>query len=98
MKIKVLNCQCLLDIAIQLYGSVDAVERLAEDNGLSVDARLTNGMELTIDPALVTDERIRRLFKGEGLHPATEYTDEPPGPFTIEFNNIFFNSNIHSTD
>jgi hypothetical protein len=32
------------------------------------------------------------------LRPATEYAAEPPGPFTIEFNDIFFNSPIHSTD
>lgn len=98
MKVRILSGQCLLDIAIQVYGSVDAVERLAEDNGLSVDARLDNGAELVIDPALVTDERIRRLFKSKGLRPATEYAAEPPGPFTIEFNDIFFNSPIHSTD
>lgn len=48
MKIVVLNNQTLLDIAIQEYGTIEAVFELAMANGLGITDELTTGTKLKI--------------------------------------------------
>lgn len=50
--IQVTDGQCLMDIAIQEYGSVEALFDLAKDNGLEVDDDITAGQVLQIRDTL----------------------------------------------
>lgn len=47
-KIRVYELQNILDVAVQEYGSIEAIGKLLADNSLKADAVLTAGDELVI--------------------------------------------------
>lgn len=65
-KIKVFEGQNLFDIALQEYGAIDALVKLAVDNDLRVDDDLTDGQELLIDEAAVINQQMVNYFKNNG--------------------------------
>lgn len=58
MKIEVKNRQCLVDIALQECGSVEAVFAIAERNGLAITDDLAVGQILTFEPSDIEDKRV----------------------------------------
>ena len=58
MKIEVKNRQCLVDIALQECGSVEAVFAIAERNGLAITDDLAVGQVLTFEPSDIEDKRV----------------------------------------
>jgi LysM repeat protein len=50
--VKVSKGQCLIDIALQVYGSVEALFDLAIENGLEVDADIIPGQILQVSVVL----------------------------------------------
>lgn len=60
MRITVHHGQTLMDIAIQFYGSADALVDLANDNGLALDASINPGDKLIIND--VYPERALSIF------------------------------------
>ena len=73
-KIKVLNNQSLFDIAIQEYGTVEAVFDLAMANGLGITDELNAGQELAVPDSDFVIPEIVAYYKKNGLHPATGST------------------------
>jgi len=73
-KIKVLNNQSLFDIAVQEYGTVEAVFELAMANGLGITDELNAGQELVVPESDFTAPEIVEYYKKNGLHPATGST------------------------
>lgn len=75
MIISVGQGQVLEDIAIQQYGTVEAVFILMEDNDLDLDSQLYTGQELVIReevPALTdTNKEIARYYSEKKLYPNT---------------------------
>lgn len=69
-KIKVKDRQTLLDVALQVSGSVEAVMDLSIANGISVTAMLEDGEELTL--ARVVDGTVVERYEVEGVCPASE--------------------------
>jgi hypothetical protein len=70
MEIKVLDGQDLLDIAIQQYGTVEAVFEIAAANGLSI----TNTPETTATfriPDAVTNAKVVKYYADNRIVPAT---------------------------
>lgn len=65
-KITVFSGQNLFDIAIQEYGSVEALVKIANDNGLRADDDLTEGQQLIIDDAALVNQQIVNYFKNNG--------------------------------
>lgn len=91
MKIVVKGGQTLSDIAIQVYGSLEAVTLIAQVNNISITDHLRPGMQLEIVPAVYNKE-VQRYCINHNVSPATEddqggeiklriYTDQ----FTKEF-------------
>ncbi len=83
--VTVLNNQSLWDIAIQEYGTVEAVFELAQANGLSVTDTLTAGQVLNVpevDPAL-TQPEIVDYYRRNGIRPATGETEVADTPVPV---------------
>ena len=92
MKVTVLSNQTLLDLAIQQYGSAEAVFILAEENQISPSQDLETGMEIIV-PELHVNKDMEVYCKTNHVNPATAdstssdvrlriFTEE----FTEEFN------------
>lgn len=77
MKTTAKDRQTLLDIALISGGHVETALTLAEANGLSLTARLEDGLELTVpEPVPGGDVRTVRLYHARGIDPATEASEE----------------------
>lgn len=73
MKVKVIDGQNLLDIAVQTAGSVEAAFNLALKSSLSVTDDVAAGDELaTID---IVDKQIKSYYDNRNIKPATQQTD-----------------------
>ena len=70
-KVVVLNGQSLFDIALQEFGTVEAVFDIALLNELSVTDSLDAGTELSLPSSTDTDELILKHYKKNNIKPAT---------------------------
>ncbi len=93
MKVEVKQGQSLMDVAVQVYGDVQAVYKLAEDNGLEITAQLTPGQLLEVSTDKAMNKAVASFFKRKELYPATSM---PEGDSTFDrtFDNAFDNENI----
>ena len=73
MKVTVINGQCLSDIAVQVYGSVESVFVLAKENGLSVTDLLTAGQQLDYSSENIVNKRVVDYYKANNIHPVTGF-------------------------
>lgn len=73
MKAVVLDCQSLLDIAIQELGNVAGVFDLAEKAGLSLTEELSAGGALEL-PLQAADKQIAGYYAAHRITPATAIT------------------------
>lgn len=71
MKVTVLSNQSLADLAIQVYGSVEGVFLLAQENGLEVTDTLKAGQQLKVSPGNIIDKRIVQYYSSKKICPAT---------------------------
>ncbi len=71
MKITVRDGQTLSDIAIQQYGSLEAVTLLAEANNIGITDTLQPGQQLEI-PQKEYNKEVRRYCENHDVAPATE--------------------------
>lgn len=62
----------MLDIAVIALGSVAGVFALAERNGLSITATLTDGQKLTYELEDVVSHAVRSSYALENIAPATD--------------------------
>ncbi len=74
MKVTVRAGQTLADIAIQEYGSLEAVFTLARENGVSPTAELSGGTELE-RPDATFDREMELYCRNNGVSPATARTE-----------------------
>ncbi|KQC30172.1 hypothetical protein [Flagellimonas eckloniae] len=72
----VIGEQSLLDLAIQGYGTVEAVVQLALENDLSVTDELSVGFELKAIEYEDTDTGVSDYFSKKGILPATALSNE----------------------
>lgn len=89
--ITVLPNQTLLDIAIQEYGTAEAVFLLAQENRMSPTERLSVGMELK-RPDVILNKDMENYCKANRVSPATlenSQSDITLRIFTEEFNEQF---------
>ena len=70
MKIAVRDRQCLVDIALQACGSVEAVFTIAERNGLAITDDLVVGQTLTYETADIEDKQVVAAYASNGVFPA----------------------------
>lgn len=75
MKTVVQAGQSLFDVAIQEYGTVEAVMLLAKSNNRSMTDALTAGQVLEV-PNQVYDRKMGDYCKNNGVCPATAETTE----------------------
>lgn len=73
MKVTVLSGQSLADIAIQVYGSMEAVFTLALENGISVTDDLEPGQILFFSDENMPDKGIARHYAVNKIFPATSF-------------------------
>ncbi len=73
MTITALHNQSLIDLAVQEYGTADAVVPLALANGLSLTDTLTAGQAL-VGIELEGDAAIVRYYSANNIKPATATT------------------------
>lgn len=73
MKAVVLDCQSLLDIAVQELGDISGIFELAEKTGLSLTEELEAGQEIEL-PAFVTDKQVAAYYESKQIRPATAIT------------------------
>lgn len=71
METTVLYNQSLLDIAIQEYGTLEAVFGLAQANALGITDTIAAGIKLQIPPTDYGSRAIAEYFKPRQIHPAT---------------------------
>lgn len=74
MKVKPLDRQSLLDIAIQTSGSVEAAFELAEKNDIAISAEIARDAEL--DTVAVADKIVLSRYEARNIRPATELSPE----------------------
>ena len=89
--ITVLPNQTLLDIAIQEYGTAEAVFLLAQENRISPTERLVVGMELK-RPDVILNKDMENYCKANRVSPATlenSQSDITLRIFTEEFTEQF---------
>lgn len=73
MKTVVLDCQSLLDIAIQELGDISGIFDLAEKSGVSLTDELQTGRELEL-PLQLSDKQIAGYYASRRITPATAIT------------------------
>lgn len=71
MKVTVLPNQTLIDIALQVYGSVEGVYTLAVENGISVTDDIAAGEQLDYDIANIVNKNTVTYLKSNRIYPAT---------------------------
>lgn len=76
MKVTVRYRQCLVDIALQVCGSTEAVFALAEQNGLSITDDLEVGQELTYELTDVVSRQVVAQYAEEGVVPTAAADDK----------------------
>lgn len=74
-RVKVLAHQTMLDIAVQEYGTVEAVFLIAQANDLSPTVKLEAGAELLL-PDVVLNREMQTYCKNNRVSPATSETAE----------------------
>lgn len=62
----------MFDISVQCLGGVEGVFALAERNGVSITARLKDGMILTWDHTDVVNAIVQKTYADRGIMPATD--------------------------
>lgn len=72
MAFTVSDGQTLLDVALMVAGTVEAVWDIAEANGMSVTDSLTEGDELMTDGTAVSAGRVVERYRLEGVCAATD--------------------------
>lgn len=73
--VKVLNNQSLIDLSVQLTGTVVNVVQIASENNLSITEELSPGQIIQIPEGLSIDAKILEYYKNKGLEPATGLTE-----------------------
>lgn len=71
MKVTVLQNQTLIDIALQVYGSVEGVYTLAVENGINVTDDIAEGDQLNYDIANIVNKNTVSYLKNNQIYPAT---------------------------
>lgn len=72
MQITVKDRQSLADIAVEYLGGVEGIFALAERNGISITARLTDGQTLDWELADTVDAQVQKTYTAQGIEPATD--------------------------
>lgn len=91
-KIIVIEGQGLIDLALQVYGNIEAVDWLIEDNtGLTFNSSLLPGMELKLRD-IKKDKDIATYFKNKQLSISTQ-----PVGSNGDFDDNDFDSNDFNT-
>ncbi|WP_044217610.1 hypothetical protein [Chitinophaga pinensis] len=68
--------QCLLDLSMQLKGSIDALFDFAIANGISITDDLRSGSMIWVPDRAIIDRRTFQTLKDEEAIPANAYTTE----------------------
>lgn len=74
MKIKPLERQSVLDVAIQTSGGVEAAFELSVKNDIAISAEIARDAEL--DTVAVVDKAVLSRYEARNLRPATELSPE----------------------
>ena len=70
MKVTVMAGQTLADIALQEYGTIEAMPLIASENGISLSADLLSGQMLDC-PDVIYDNYLGKYAKNNNIKPAT---------------------------
>lgn len=70
-QVTVASGQTLADIAVQEYGTVEALPALAKANGLAMSQNIATGRVLDL-PDVVLDKYLQRYAKNNNIKPATK--------------------------
>lgn len=73
-EVRILQMQSLFDISIEKCGSIEAVFRIAELNGLSITDTIEAGTAVVLPE--VIDGPVAEFYRKRGLKPATDYLTE----------------------
>lgn len=76
MKVSVKHRQCLVDIALQVCGSAEAVFAIAEQNGLSITDDLEVGQELAYELTHVVSKQVVIAYAEDNIVPAVAADDK----------------------
>ena len=71
MTIKALHNQTLLDLAIQQYGSAEAVVSMAISNNISITEDIEVGNKISTEQENISNQPIAQYFQSNRLYPAT---------------------------
>lgn len=76
MKIPILDRQSIFDLALQSYGSIEAVFTLAETNGLKLTEDLTAGQTVDCVIEKPLDRNVATYYANRSVTPATALASE----------------------
>ncbi|MCX6232122.1 MAG: LysM domain-containing protein [Bacteroidetes bacterium] len=69
--------QTLFDVALQYYGAIDAVFKLAEDNGITdITSPLNSGIEMVIDESYSFNKNVSDYYSKNGVNISTSLKAE----------------------
>jgi hypothetical protein len=89
-KIKIKNDQNIVDLAIQEYGSIEGLVKLARGNNLNVDGDTSNITPLLVETAEVVVPSTRTFYKNLNYIVATGQIPDEQGTFDESFDESFF--------
>ena len=71
MKVTVMNGQTLADIAVQVYGTIEAMPLIASANGISMSDDLSTGQVIECQER-VFDQYLQDYVRNNNIKPATK--------------------------
>lgn len=71
MKVTAMNGQTLADIAVQVYGTIEAMPVIANANGISMSDDLATGQIIEC-PDTVFDQYLQDYVRNNNIKPATK--------------------------
>lgn len=71
MKVTAMNGQTLADIAVQVYGTIEAMTGIANTNGISMSDDLATGQIIKC-PDKVFDQYLQDYVRNNNIKPATK--------------------------
>lgn len=71
MKVTAMNGQTLADIAVQVYGTIEAMPVIANSNGISMSDDLATGQIIEC-PDKVFDQYLQDYVRNNNIKPATK--------------------------
>lgn len=91
--------QNIYDICLQVYGTLEFLDQLIDDNNLNFSGDISQGQELIIDDTVIANKDIQDFFELKDKFPQNNYIFKNDIPaFNFDNANITFDTILKTFD